>query len=194
MNQTYGNYVESNNNDREYLKIGFSPTSIPLQQRWRNNGLSADFLADYLSTFFPGQDDEALEKQAEIKDAVSYIANELLENAMKFSYSPAQHAVSITLELDKEALRFYVSNCVDPKGLPKFQKFIHQILTEDPHELYLAQLMSNEADEAASTSSLGFLTMINDYQAELAWKFETVKHAHLDEDVILITTLVKLPI
>jgi hypothetical protein len=33
----------------EYLKIGFSPTSIPIQQRWRNNGLSANFLADYLS-------------------------------------------------------------------------------------------------------------------------------------------------
>ena len=30
----------------EYLTLAFSPTSAPLRSRWRNNGLSADFLAD----------------------------------------------------------------------------------------------------------------------------------------------------
>ena len=56
MTQTFGKFIERQEEYGEYLKIGFSPTSIPLQQRWRNNGLSADFLADYLSTFFPGKD------------------------------------------------------------------------------------------------------------------------------------------
>ena len=73
MAEIFGEFVDCSHQNQEYLKIGFSPSSIPLQERWRNNGLSADFLADYLSTFFPGQTDEALERQAEIKDAVSYI-------------------------------------------------------------------------------------------------------------------------
>ena len=92
MIRIFGDFIERKDDDGEYLKIGFSPTSIPIQQRWRNNGLSADFLADYLSTFFPGDDRAVAECQAEFKSAVSYIANELLENAMKFSYAPSQHA------------------------------------------------------------------------------------------------------
>ena len=95
MIQTFGHFIERQDDQSEYLKIGFSPTSIPIQQRWRNNGLSADFLADYLSTFFPGDDRAAAERQAELKGAVSYVANELLENAMKFSYAPSQHAISL---------------------------------------------------------------------------------------------------
>ncbi len=106
MTETFGDFIEQEGGSGEYLKIGFHPTSIPLQQRWRNNGLSADFLADYLSTFFPGEDDEALDKQAEIRDAVNYIANELLENAMKYSYTPSQHAVSIGMLLDQDKVRF----------------------------------------------------------------------------------------
>ena len=91
MTQVFGNFVEMDEHKQEYLIIGFSPTSIPLQQRWRNNGLSADFLADYLSTFFPGEDAESQEQQTEVKDAVSYVANELLENAMKFNHLPSKY-------------------------------------------------------------------------------------------------------
>src|SRR5438132_10066674 len=104
MARIFGPFIERKDNDGEYLKIGFSPTSIPIQQRWRNNGLSADFLADYLSTFFPGDDSAADEPYAELKSAVSYVANELLENAMKFSYAPPQHAISIAMYLEAEAV------------------------------------------------------------------------------------------
>ena len=74
----------------EYLKIRFSPSPVPLQQRWRNNGLSAAFVADYLSTFFLDQDPAVSACQVEIKGAFSYLANELLENAMKSSYAPSR--------------------------------------------------------------------------------------------------------
>src|SRR5918999_1510955 len=100
MAQIFGDFIDTQEGRGEYLKIGFSPNSISLQQRWRNNGLSADFLADYLSTFFPGEDPDSAERQTEIKDAVSYVANELLENAMKFSYSPSHHSVSIEMFLE----------------------------------------------------------------------------------------------
>lgn len=104
MVQIFGDFLKRKEASCEYLKIAFSPTSIPTQQRWRNNGLSADFLADYLSTFFPGEDPTSTERKAEIKGAVSYIANELLENAMKFSYAPSQHAISIDVYLDEDAI------------------------------------------------------------------------------------------
>jgi hypothetical protein len=50
-NIVLGNFIENLPPSQEYLILSFSPSSIPLKQRWRNNCLSADFLADYLSTF-----------------------------------------------------------------------------------------------------------------------------------------------
>ena len=127
MMQVFGNFLEMENS-QEYLIIGFSPTSISLKQRWRNSGLSADFLADYLSTFFPAEDGESVDRQAEIKDAVSYIANELLENAMKFSHADSEHPVSIGLHLQHDLVRFYVTNSVNPVTVPDFQEFIQELL------------------------------------------------------------------
>jgi hypothetical protein len=191
MPQIFGDYVEVKNHNQEYLKIGFSPSSLPLQHRWRNNGLSADFLADYLTTFFPGENGEALEKRTEIKDAVSYIANELLENAMKFSYSPDQHPVSITMQLEHDNVRFYVQNSFDGQSLAAFQALVHDLLSGDPDELYMERLMANAEGEHEGGSGLGFLTMLTNYNARLAWKFEPVSD---EPGVVTVTTMVQLAV
>jgi hypothetical protein len=202
--EMFGDFIDGRQT-QEYLIIGFSPTSIPLKQRWRNSGLSADFLADYVSTFFPSEDDDSGDKQAEIKDAVSYVANELLENAMKFSYDASKHPVGIGLHLEQDVVRFYVTNCVNPSQLNGFEYFIQEILSEDPDDLYLRQLEKNAAEENESDSGLGFLTMINDYDAKLAWKFETVQEVpqlesevgQLESEVgklVSVTTMVQLTI
>jgi hypothetical protein len=138
MIRTFGHFIARKDGQGEYLKIVFSPTSLPIQQRWRNNGLSADFLADYLTTFFPGDDRAVAECHAEIKSAVSYVANELLENAMKFSYAPSQHAISIAMFLEAEAVSLYVTNSVDPHAVAAFQQTITRLLTEDVDTLYMA--------------------------------------------------------
>ncbi|MGB0383390.1 MAG: slr1658 superfamily regulator [Ardenticatenaceae bacterium] len=188
MTQIFGDFTNERN-DQEYLIIGFSPTSIPLKQRWRNSGLSADFLADYLSTFFPTQDGDSIDRQAEVKDAVSYIANELLENAMKFSHAASEHPVSIGLHLQRDLVRFYVTNSVDPETVPGFKEFIQELLTEDPYELYIRQLERNAEEDNIGHSGLGFLTMMNDYDAQLAWKFDTAQEVPKRVNV---TTMVQL--
>jgi hypothetical protein len=191
MTQFFGDFVAPNNDQQEYLKIGFSPSSIPLQERWRNNGLSADFLADYLSTLFPGEDAEALDRRAEIKDAVAYIANELLENAMKFNYAPAHQSINIMMQLDADQVRFYVSNSVEPAKLDQFHCFLEKLFSEDPNDLYLERLMENAEDGAAGRSGLGILTMINNYRTSAAWQFEWPNG---DPDMVIVTTLVQLPV
>src|SRR5215470_697219 len=191
MTQIFGHFIARKDDQGEYLKIGFSPTSLPIQQRWRNNGLSADFLADYLTTFFPGDDRAVAERQAELKCAVSYVANELLENAMKFSYAPSQHAISIAMYLEAEAISLYVTNSVDPKSLIAFQQCIQRLLTEDPNDLYMDQLTSNVETENGGVSALGILTMLNDYGATVAWKFASVVP---EADVMTVTTMVLVPV
>ncbi|MEG4117064.1 DUF6272 family protein [Microcoleus sp. N9_B4] len=192
MTQIFGDFIEQPAS-QEYLIIGFSPSSIPLKQRWRNNGLSADFLADYLTTFFPGNQNEpsTIERQAEIKSAVSYIANELLENAMKFNDETSEYPIDIKLQLKSDGVIFSVANSISPQAVDKFQAYIQQLLASEPSELYIQRLEKNAAEESCTNSGLGFLTMLTDYNAKLGWKFQTMqKHP----EVIAVTTMVQLTV
>ena len=190
MIQTFGDFIERPASP-EYLIIGFSPSSIPLKQRWRNNGLSADFLADYLTSFFPGNEDEpsTIDRQAEIKSAVSYIANELLENAMKFNDETSEYPIDIKLQLKSDGVIFSVANSIPPKAVGKFQAYIQQLLASEPSELYIQKLENNAADESCTGSGLGLLTMLSDYTTKIGWKFQTVQK---DPEVIALTTMVQL--
>ena len=177
MEQIFGEFVTVTAGEGEYLKIGFHPSSVPLQQRWRNNGLSADFLADYLSTFFPGEDLASAERQGQIKDAVGYIANELLENCMKYSYASSRHLVSIEMLLEPSAITLYTVNGIAPDSIEPFQKFTQRVLSEDIDALYTEQLERNADDNSGGASGLGILTMMNDYGVDIAWKFSSPARA-----------------
>ena len=189
MIQIIGDYVEKEDG-KEYLIVKFSPTSLPLQQRWRNSGLSADFLAEYWSTFFPAYDVPSQQKQHEIKGSINYIANELLENIMKFNYQEVDYAVSLGLYLYNNQFRFYASNAVDPKNLDSFLDRLKTLLSRDIQELYIEQVERNVTEEGTG-SQLGLLTMINDYGAKLAWKFEAIA---LEPAFIVVTTMAQLDV
>ena len=64
------------------------------------------------------------------------------------------------------------------------------MLSGDPDELYVRQLEKNLDDDSEEGSHLGFLTMINDYNAKLAWKFETVE-GEQQATVRSVTTMVQ---
>jgi len=187
MEQMLGDFIERQDSE-EFLLIRFSPTSLPLQQRWRNSGLSADFLAEYWTAFFPTHDIPSLNRQREIKGAINYIANELLENVMKFNCQAVDYAVDLGLYLYQNEFRFYASNAVDPHNVEAFQQRLQTLLSGDVQALYLEQVERNVAEERPG-SGLGLLTMINDYDAHLAWKFEALA---LEPPYILVTTMVRL--
>lgn len=191
MAQIFGEFSDELPVSREYLTIVFSPSSIPIKQRWRTNGLSADFMADYFATFFPGSEGGTSERdrRAEVKSAVSFIANELLENAMKFNDDTSPHPISVSLKMTSSSLVFIATNSIDPKAVGKFQAFIEELMTSDASELYIRNLETNAESEGDTQSGLGLLTMINDYQAKLGWKFETVQQ---NPEAIALTTMVQL--
>jgi hypothetical protein len=187
-----GDFIQNLSPSQEYLILSFSPSSIPLRQRWRNNCLSADFLADYLSTFFLGSNDREpdSDKQAEVKSAVSYIANELLENGMKYSTQLSSLPISIQIHLNPELIIFQLTNSILAERTPKFQDQIQTLLDSDPHELYLARLERNALSEN-NESGLGLLTMLTDYGVKLGWKFEILPQKPKE---VSVTTMVQLSI
>ncbi len=193
MIQIFGDFSDELPVGQEGLTIVFSPTSVPLKHRWRNNGLSADFMADYFATFFPGCEEASPtpDPQAEVKSAVSFIANELLENAMKFNDETSPYPISIRLQMNSQKLLFLATNSVNPEAAHKFQSFIKTLMDSDPNELYLYYLENTSEDGNGRDSGLGILTMINDYFAKIGWKFEDVQ---TNPDVITVTTMVQLTV
>ena len=191
MAQIFGDFNDDMPVRQEYLTLVFSPSSVPIKQRWRTNGVSADFVADYFAAFFPGSDEarSVPDTRAEVKSATSFIANELLENAMKFNDNALLHPISFTLQMHEDKLVFVATNSISPQAVGKFQALIEELLTSDPGELYIHRLEKNVSSE--NESGLGFLTIINDYSAKLGWKFETIqKHP----ETIVVSTMVQLAV
>jgi hypothetical protein len=188
--ELYGEFDETLPPSQEYLRIQFSPSSIPLKQRWRNNGLSASFMADFLITFFPNQNGgiDVENRKAEIQGMISYISNELLENAMKFTDDSVQKPVSITLYLLSDRLVFLSTNSVSSASGDRLKRFIDQFTHADPNQLYLEQLEKSALDEDTS-AGLGILTMTNDYLAKVGWKLEDISESPRN---ITVTTMVQL--
>src|SRR5437868_5663322 len=131
--QTFGHCAQSSGERREYLTLAFSPLSAPLRSRWRNNGLSADFLGDYVTTFLPGNGSlvGAESRQSEIRHAVAYIANELLENAMKYHHRQVDVPIGIHLELTDDHITVSASNGVESSQARHYQEFVENIVQEN---------------------------------------------------------------
>jgi hypothetical protein len=196
MPQIFGNFIETFPPEQDSLELTFTPSSLPIKKRWRSNRLSAHFVADYFSNFLPvDEDDPAQERRLkESKGAVSYVANELLENAMKFNNQGTNFKIKFGIYFIEEAdltAVLFATNSVSAEGLDKFQKFIQELLCSDPEKLYVQQIEKSAEEENSGASGLGFLTMINDYSAKLGWKFEIVQK---DPKMIAVTTMVLVPV
>jgi hypothetical protein len=192
MTQIFGDFQENIPTNHEFLIIGFFPHSLPLKQRWRNNGLSADFVADYLTTFFPADESKpgSIERQVQLKTAVNYIANELIDNAMKFNDETSDYPVKFGLHLVENKLVLTSTNCVSSQTLADFYNFIKELKDSNLEDLYIQQLEKGALEESYQ-SRLGILTMMKDYLATLGWKIETVQK---EPEIITLTTMVQLTV
>jgi hypothetical protein len=192
MTQIFGDFPEDIPTSHEFLMIGFFPHSLPLKQRWRNNGLSADFVADYLTTFFPVNENEpdTFERQLQLKSAVNYIANELIDNAMKFNYEISEYPVKFGLHLLQDKLVLTSKNCVSGQVLTNFHEFINELKDSNLDDLYIKHLEKGAMEESQE-SQLGILTMMTDYLAIVGWKIETIQK---DPEIVTLTTRVQLAV
>jgi hypothetical protein len=196
MPQIFGDFVETFSRVQDSLELTFTPNSLPIKNRWRSNRLSANFMADYFSSFLSVDDDDPAQKRRikESKGAVSYVANELLENAIKFNNQGTNFKIKFGIYFIEEAdltAVLFATNSVSAEGLEKFQKFIQELLCSDPEKLYVQQIEKSAEEENSGASGLGFLTMINDYSAKIGWKFEIVQK---EPKTIAVTTMVLVPV
>ncbi|WP_017292427.1 DUF6272 family protein [Geminocystis herdmanii] len=192
--QIFGDFIQQFPPEKDSLELTFTPTSIPLKKRWRNNRLSAYFIADYFTTFLPLDDGDAEQQKRieESKSAVSYIANELLENAMKYNDENSNSQIEFGVHfLNNNNLIavIFATNSIKLDDRKKLQDFIARLSSEDTEFLYMEQLEKNAlSDVEDDCSGLGFLTIINDYGGKIGWKFDSI------EPFNIVTTMVQIQV
>ena len=197
--QIFGEFIQDFPPEKDSLELTFTPTSVPLKKRWRNNRLSAHFIADYFTTFLPLDDSQFEEKQRiqESKCAVSYIANELLENAMKYNSEKTHAQIKFGIHFleNKHLIAvIFATNTINIYHRQKLSQFIQLLSKKDPEKLYIEQLEKNALNEQEEEcSGLGILTMINDYNALLGWKFD--KLDNYNQNILsVVTTMVQIKV
>ncbi len=182
--ELFGDFIEHFPPEQDALELRFTPSSHPIRKRWRTHRLSAHFMADYFTNFLPiDEDDPSSERRIkESKGAVSYVANELLENAMKFNDETSHYKVRFGIQFlgDVEVTAaIFATNSIKFHTVEPFKAFIQELLTGDPAQLYIQQI-EKSAEAETETSGLGLLTMINDYAAKLGWRFEAIANTIQD--------------
>jgi hypothetical protein len=179
--QTYGQFCKEAPAGDEYLMLNFSPSSAPRNRRWGN----------YFSAFFPGDEisESKINRRETVKAAVSYIANELIENAVKYTEEDIGLPISIALHLYEQEIIFRATNYAHQRSVEKYQHFIQTFLSSDLEEFYSSQLEKTAL--GSGESSMGILTMSNDYEAKFGWMFQTYESR---PDIVQVTVMASLDI
>lgn len=190
--ECYGDFDASPPACSDFLTLNFTLSNEHRLKRWSNYGLSADFLGDYFSAFFPGPslDETSISNRDRVKAAVSFVANELIENAVKYGARNDALPITITLRLYGSTILLEASNPATTEHVDSYKEFVAHLLDSDPTELYFRQLETTAL--GSGQSQMGLLTMINDYQARFGWRFRSVDSLESDIQRWTVTVMARL--
>ncbi len=187
MSEVFGEFIEPTE-ENESLIISFSLSNVSVQNQWHNSSLLSDFLAKYWGTFLSVNNNVSKVCKSEMEDVISYVSNELLENAIKYSNNTLLIPIELGTFLTQSSLSIYVKNSIESENERNMKETFLSLLEGDTEEMFFQQVESNVGER--SSSGLGLLTLINDYHVNLAWKIENIQSA---EEVLLLTTMAQLP-
>lgn len=147
-----------------------------LRLTWSHSDLAANFISHYFANSFPAEAeaDESSHTREEMTHALNYLINELMENVIKFHQGGR---ALLSGGVAGGVIGFLITNEMPDDKIPPFSAILTEITTEDPGLLLLQKIEQNAENADGTGSGLGYLTLMNDYQARLGWHFEPVKAA-----------------
>lgn len=131
---------------------------------WQRCGLTADFGASFASFCFP--------EITKTRNSLSFILNELVENAVKYS-SEMCRRIKITLFEKEGSLFFEVENHITKEQQEIFEQEIQALERCEDIEEFYAQAM--ERSMTGDDSHLGLVTILNDYNVGISFFFRNSK-------------------
>ena len=136
----------------------------PLGLAWKHCGITSDFLGDIYSA----RSSQGSIEANEIRHNVTYLVNEILENALKFK---ASGDIVIDTLVEDGRFRLRIANLISEEGALRFQEVLSGLQGRDPSDLLIERIERNAADPTETGSGLGLLTLMSDYGVQLGWDF-----------------------
>lgn len=127
--------------------------------QWSRCGITADYLADYLAYAF--------ERRDVARSVITTAANELLENAAKFT-SDKKAPVRIAARLSGDFLELEVENIADASHADALAAVLDALSRGEAPSLFAARIEANER------GGLGLIILARDYAARLGAKIVSV--------------------
>lgn len=134
---------------------------IDMMSQWKRIGRVSDFTADFfvnnqsLSDF--------------MRNSVSTVVNELVENAAKFA-KPRNGLIDLDLKYYSTIIKIEIRNIVSDRIRMNFETHIKKYLSEDIEKMYYEQLESLSDKE--HSSGMGYLLLYKDYPIKFGYQFK----------------------
>ena len=184
MNESIGDFRDLSGGGAR-VSLVFYPGDFAV--RWSQCSATADFFAEYFATVQACRyEDESA--RSEFIGTISYIVNELVENAVKFSVG---ETVEVTVVVEDDELVALVANQILAATVDALIDKFRELVSGDPQEMLFARVEANAENPEAGASGLGFLTMMADYGVKLGWRFAAV---HDNPNNVLLKTMARLQV
>ncbi len=156
---TIGNYLDICN-DKKALTLSFALPAMEVMSFWSRCGLIANFGSSYMAVACPSQKN--------IANSLSFILNELLENAVKYT-RPKESILEFALLKQGDFITIDISNPVSDDQIPALLEMAKHLIDVDyVNDAYIDLLTMS--GKTSDKSGIGLLTIINYYQASLSFR------------------------
>lgn len=162
MVSTFGDSVL--NNDPGAFAGQLRLADGPIDLAWHHCTTTAEFIAEVYARRRLATNGD----YADARHSISYLVNELVENAIKFR-APGDVVLQTTLE--ERRFEIKVSNLIGVETAERFAALLAGMQGRDPGELLIERIEANALDAKSSGSGLGLLTLMSDYGVRMGWIF-----------------------
>lgn len=184
MNRTFGHATPPLDALESSLELQLRAETLPL--RWSDCSATANFLSAYHGSLFRERLTPA--GANDLAHSVAYLANELMENAVKFRDAGD---IDVQAGLLGPDYLLRVSHHVTAEKAAAFSALLEEITQGDPGELLIERIEANADSPSSGGSGLGLLTLMNDYRVRFSWDFSP---AETGPERFLLQTLARLPV
>lgn len=160
LEESFGIYK---NDDEEAASLSKNfVLPLELMEDWKQCSVVSDFVAKDQSNNYRDANKSA--------NVLSTITNELLENAVKFSFD-RNKLVTLTLHSYQCALSIETVNSTRGENISALKTLISDLETKDIETLYFEQL-EKTFEEDSDESGMGFLGLIKDFGLSIGFKIK----------------------
>ena len=174
MKHFFGDYTTIYDTYKDEIELSIDLlTPIHSLNDWKKCGIVADFFGSYQALDYKFSSENVV-------SLISTIANELIENSVKFSFENS--AISVKMQKIGPFISLETTNLASDKQIKKLMSFINKIKRKSFEQLFYDTIEST--NHKSNKSELGLITIMKDYTSDCSIELKKVSTSNQNEVTI----------